>query len=35
MEGHGAVEDPEVAQVFEEIAGLLDIQQESPFRVRA
>src|SRR5438128_7887264 len=29
------MENPEVAQVFEEIADLLDIQGENPFRVRA
>jgi DNA polymerase (family 10) len=29
------VENPEVAQVFEEVADLLDIQGENPFRVRA
>jgi DNA polymerase (family 10) len=29
------MENPEVAQVFEEVADLLDIQGENPFRVRA
>jgi DNA polymerase (family 10) len=29
------MENPEVAQVFEEIADLLDIQGDNPFRVRA
>lgn len=29
------MENPEVAQVFEEVADLLDIQAENPFRVRA
>lgn len=29
------MENPEVAQVFEEIADLLEIQQANPFRVRA
>ncbi|HLI75774.1 MAG TPA: DNA polymerase/3'-5' exonuclease PolX [Acidobacteriaceae bacterium] len=29
------MENPEVAQVFEEVADLLDIQDENPFRVRA
>ena len=29
------MENPEVAQIFEEIADLLDIQGENPFRVRA
>jgi DNA polymerase (family 10) len=30
-----AMENPEVAQVFEEVADLLDIQGANPFRVRA
>jgi DNA polymerase (family 10) len=29
------MENPEVAQIFEEVADLLDIQGENPFRVRA
>jgi DNA polymerase (family 10) len=29
------MENPEVAQVFEEVADLLDIQGENPFRIRA
>lgn len=29
------MENPEVAQIFEEIADLLDIQGENPFRIRA
>jgi DNA polymerase (family X) len=29
------VENPEVAQLFEEVADLLDIQGANPFRVRA
>jgi DNA polymerase/3'-5' exonuclease PolX len=29
------MENPEVAQVFDEVADLLDIQGENPFRVRA
>jgi DNA polymerase (family 10) len=29
------MENPEVAQVFEEVADMLDIQGENPFRVRA
>src|SRR5439155_2749713 len=31
----GTMENPELAQVFEEIADLLDIQGANPFRVRA
>lgn len=30
-----AMENPEVAQIFEEVADLLEIQGENPFRVRA
>src|SRR5258708_870689 len=33
--GKHVMENPEVAQVFEEIADLLDIQGANPFRVRA
>jgi DNA polymerase (family 10) len=33
--GQRAVENPEVAQLFEEVADLLDIQGANPFRVRA
>ena len=29
------MENPEVAQVFEEVADLLDIQGGNPFRIRA
>jgi DNA polymerase (family 10) len=29
------MENPEVAQIFDEIADLLDIQGENPFRIRA
>ncbi len=29
------MENPEVAQVFEEVADLLDIQGQNPFRIRA
>ncbi len=29
------MENPKVAQVFEEVADLLEIQGENPFRVRA
>src|SRR5438034_9992221 len=29
------MENPEVAQVFEEVADLLDIQGANPFRIRA
>src|SRR5207253_6422876 len=34
-EKEATMENPEVAQVFEEVADLLELQQANPFRVRA